>query len=168
MSSAIFHLRPFRTEDLEALVMRANDPTVAAYLSDMFPHPYTEEHGRAFLEEAAKPLPFRRCIDIGGECCGAVGLHPRQDLWRRNMEIGFWLGRNERGQGIMAEAIRQMVKVGFETFPEVTRIFGTTFGTNIASQRTMEKAGFTLEAKLIGTLVKNGMVQDEWIYAVRR
>jgi hypothetical protein len=32
----------------------------------------------------------------------------------------------------------------------------------------MEKAGFTLEAKLMGTLVKNGKVEDEWIYAVRR
>jgi [ribosomal protein S5]-alanine N-acetyltransferase len=168
MSNARFHLRPFRPEDLDALVQRANDPSVAAHLSDMFPHPYTEEHGRAFLEEAAKPLPFRQCIDIGGECCGAVGLHPRQDLWRRNMEIGFWLGRNERGRGIMAEAIRQMAALGFDTFPEVTRIFGTTFGTNIASQRTMEKAGFTLEAKFIGTLVKNGVTQDEWIYGVRR
>ena len=163
-----FELRPFRPEDLDALVKRANDPTVAAYLSDMFPHPYTEEHGRTFLEEAAKPLPFRRCIDIDGECCGAIGLHPRQDLWRRNMEIGFWLGSDKRGNGIMAEAIRQMVALGFETFPEIARIFGTTFGTNTASQRTMEKAGFTLEAKLIGTLVKNGVVQDEWIYAVRR
>jgi RimJ/RimL family protein N-acetyltransferase len=53
-------------------------------------------------------------------------------------------------------------------FPEVTRIFGTTFGRNIASQRTMENAGFTLEAKLEGTLIKNGRMEDEWIYAVRR
>ena len=43
-----------------------------------------------------------------------------------------------------------------------------TFGTNRASQRTLEKAGFTLEAKLEGTLVKNGRVEDEWIYAERR
>jgi len=168
MSTPLFHLRPFRAEDLPALVQRANDPTVAAHLSDMFPHPYTEEHGRAFLEEAAQLLPFRRCIDIGGEACGAIGLHPRQDLWRRNMEIGFWLGRDKRGQGVMAQAIQQMVALGFETFPEVTRIFGTTFGTNAASQRTMEKAGFKVEAKLIGTLVKNWVTHDELIYAVRR
>jgi len=32
----------------------------------------------------------------------------------------------------------------------------------------LEKAGFILEAKLIGTLIKNGVVQDEWIYALRR
>jgi RimJ/RimL family protein N-acetyltransferase len=163
-----FALRPFRSDDLAALVRHANDPTIAAFLSDAFPHPYTEEHGHAFIAECAQRLPFRRAIDINGEACGAIGLHPRQDLWRRNMEVGFWLGKPYRGQGIMAAALKQMVALGFVEFPEVTRIFGTTFGRNIASQRTMEKAGFTLEAKLEGTLVKNGRVEDEWIYAIRR
>jgi len=163
-----FKLRHFAEADLAAIVKHANDPDIAAFLSDAFPHPYTDEHGRAFLMEATQRIPFRRCIDIDGEACGAIGLHPRQDLWRRNMEVGFWLGRTHRGKGIMSEAIKQMVQLGFTEFPEVTRIFGTTFGTNIASQRTMEKAGFKLEAQLAGTLVKNGRLEDEWIYAVRR
>lgn len=163
-----FVLRPFRSSDLEALVNQANDASIAAFLSDAFPHPYTEEHGRAFIAECAQRLPFRRAIDIDGEACGAIGLHPRQDLWRRNLEVGFWLGKPYRGQGIMAPALKQMVALGFAEFPEVTRIYGTTFGTNIASQRTMAKAGFKLEAKLEGTLVKHGVVHDEWIYAVRR
>ncbi|MBL7963135.1 MAG: GNAT family N-acetyltransferase [Flavobacteriales bacterium] len=164
----MFTLRPFHPEDLHALVKHANDPTVAAFLSDAFPHPYTLEHGRAFLAEAAQRLPFRRCIEIGGEACGAIGLHPKADLWRRNLEIGFWLARGQRGKGIMSAAIRQMVTLGFAELPEITRIYGSTFGSNTASQRTMAKAGFMLEAKLKGTLVKNGKVEDEWIYAVRR
>ena len=168
MSSPVFHLRPFSADDLPALVKHANDPTVAANLTDAFPHPYTEEAGRNFLTEAAKPVPLRRCIDIGGEACGAIGLHPKQDLWRRNMELGYWLANAHRGKGIMPEAIRQMVRLGFETFTDVDRIYATPFGSNIASQRALEKAGFIFEAKLIGTLVKNGVVQDEWIYAVRR
>lgn len=163
-----FTLRPFRMEDLAALVRHANDPTVAAHLTDSFPHPYTEENGRAFLEQAIEPVPLRRCIDIGGECVGAIGLHPKADLWRRNMEMGYWLAMEQRGKGIMTEAIKQMVALGFATFPEVVRIYATPFGSNIASQKALEKAGFTLEAKLIGTLVKNGKVEDEWIYAVRR
>ncbi|MBP7512946.1 MAG: GNAT family N-acetyltransferase [Flavobacteriales bacterium] len=168
MSSALFHLRPFRMEDLPALVKHASDPTVAANLTDSFPNPFTEEAGHTFLEAAMKTPPLRRCIEVGGECCGALGLHPKQDLWRRNMELGYWLATVHRGQGIMTEAIKRMVELGFETYPEVTRIFATPFGSNTASQRALEKAGFTLEAKLIGTLVKNGVVQDEWIYGVRR
>lgn len=164
----LFALRPFRPDDLAALVKHANDPSVAANLTDSFPHPYTEEAGRAFLEEAMKPVPLRRCIEVAGECVGAIGLHPKADLWRRNLELGYWLAAAHRGQGIMTEAIRQMVALGFAAFPEVTRIYATPFGTNIASQKALEKAGFTLEAKLFGTLVKNGKVEDEWIYAVRR
>jgi len=163
-----FTLRPFRPDDLTALVSYANDPTVAAMLTDAFPHPYTKAHGRSFLTEAMKEVPFRRCIDIDGECCGAIGLHPKTDLWRHNMELGYWLAQAHRGKGIMTDAIRQMVVLGFEGFPEVTRIYATPFGSNIASQKALEKAGFTLEAKLLGTLVKNGKVEDEWIYAVRR
>ena len=164
----LFSLRPFRSEDLPALVKHANDPTVAAHLTDAFPHPYTEADGRAFLAEAIKPAPLRRCIDVDGGCVGAIGLHPKTDLWRRNLELGYWLAREHRGKGIMPDAIHQMVQLGFSTFPEVTRIHAAPFGSNIASQRALEKAGFILEAKLIGTLVKNGKVEDEWIYAVRR
>lgn len=164
----MFILRPFSTDDLPALVQHANDPTVAANLTDAFPHPYTEEHGRAFIQEALKDIPLRRCIEVDGACAGAIGLHPKADLWRRNMELGYWLAAAHRGKGIMTEAIRQMVRLGFETFPQVTRIYATPFGSNVASQRALEKAGFTLEAKLMRTLVKNGQVEDEWIYAVRR
>ena len=163
-----FHLRPFTMDDLPAWVKHANDPTVAANLTDSFPHPYTEVHGRAFLEEAVKSLPLRRAIDIRGEACGAIGLHPRSDLWRRNMELGYWLAQEHRGKGIMTDAIKQMVDLGFATFPDIVRIYATPFGSNIASRRALEKAGFVLEAKLTGTLYKLGRFEDECIYAVRR
>ena len=163
-----FELRPFRMEDLPTLVKNASHPSVAANLTDSFPNPFTEEAGRKFLESAIAGPALRRCIDIGGGVCGALGLHPKQDLWRLNMELGYWLAIEHRGKGIMTEAIKQMVELGFATYPDVVRIYATPFGSNIASQKALEKAGFTLEAKLIGTLVKNGVVQDEWIYAVRR
>lgn len=164
-----FTLRPFRPDDLPALVKHANDASIAAYLTDAFPHPYTAEAGRLFIEEAiTKTSPLRRCIDVEGECVGAIGLHPKADIWRLNIELGYWLGKAHRGKGIVPEAIRQMVALGFEAFPEATRIYASSMGSNIASQRTLEKAGFTLEAKFTATLVKNGRVEDEWIYAVRR
>ena len=111
---------------------------------------------------------LRQCIAVNDTCAGAIGLHPQEDLWRNNLELGYWLGAPYRGHGIMARAIQEMVQLGFREFPYVTRIHATPFGTNIASQRSLEKAGFTLEATLIGTLVKNGVVHDELIYAIRR
>lgn len=164
----LFTLRPFHPDDLHSLVKHANDPSVAAHLTDSFPHPFTEAFGRNFIQQAQQSPPLRRCIDIAGECVGAIGLHPKTDLWQRNLELGYWLAREQRGKGIITDAIGQMVHLGFAEFPEVTRIYASPFGRNIASQKALEKAGFTLEATLLGTLVKNGHVEDEWIYAVRR
>lgn len=78
------------------------------------------------------------------------------------------LAKAHRDQGIMTGAIRQMVRIGFEAFPEVTRICATPFGSSVASQRALEKTGFNLEAKLPGTFDKNGVEQDERIGGVRR
>lgn len=164
-----FELRPFRMDDLSALVKYANDPTIAANLTDAFPHPYTEEAGRAFLERVTLADPLtHKTIEINGEACGAIGLHPQHDLWKRNMERGYWLAREHRGHGIMTEAIKHMAEFAFANYPEIDRVFARPFGSNVASQRALERAGFILEAKLIGTMIKNGQVEDEWIYAVRR
>ncbi len=60
-----------------------------------------------------------------------------------------------------------MVEYGFKNF-EIDRIFARPFGTNIASQKALEKAGFVLEAQFEKTILKNGEYLDELIYAVRR
>ena len=163
----LFELRPFTPEDLPALVEQASHPSVAANLTDSFPNPFTEEAGRLFIERAMTGPALRRCIALEGICIGAIGLHPKEDLWRNNLELGYWLAYPHRGKGIMTEAIKQMVVLGFEHFPQVNRIYATPFGTNTASQRALEKAGFLLEATLKGTLVKNDTIHDELIYAVR-
>ena len=164
-----FELRPWRSEDLSSLVKHANDPDIAGNLMDTFPHPYTEAAGRAFLEMRATEKPAKvLAIVVRGDACGAVGMHPQGDVYRRNAELGYWIAREHWGKGIMTEAVKRMVGHTFVSFPEIHRLFARPFGRNRASQRVLEKAGFTLEAKLVGTMIKNGLVEDEMIYAVRR
>jgi len=67
----------------------------------------------------------------------------------------------------MTKAVLQMVEYGFKTF-DIERIFACPFGTNIGSQKVLEKAGFILEAKIEKNLFKNEEFLDEMIYAVRR
>jgi RimJ/RimL family protein N-acetyltransferase len=50
----------------------------------------------------------------------------------------------------------------------VERIYARPFGSNLASQRVLEKAGFTLEGKFQQTIWKRDRYEDECIYAVRR
>jgi RimJ/RimL family protein N-acetyltransferase len=60
-----------------------------------------------------------------------------------------------------------MVDYGFRHF-EIDRIFARPFGTNLASQLVLEKAGFVLEGKFEKALFKNGEYLDELVYAFRR
>ncbi|OWY19448.1 N-acetyltransferase [Sphingobacteriales bacterium UPWRP_1] len=163
-----FTLRPWAITDIDSLVLYANNYNIAKNLTNQFPHPYTREAGIAFILYAQSHNPT--CIftiDINGQASGGIGLHTQPDIHCKNMELGYWLAEPFWGQGIITRAIGQMVQYGFENF-DITRIFARPFGTNIASQKALEKAGFVLEARLEKTLFKYGEFLDELIYAVRR
>jgi [ribosomal protein S5]-alanine N-acetyltransferase len=164
----IFTLRPWQTNDLAALVKHANNPNIARSMTDAFPHPYAEESGRNFIAFATKDNPIHIfAIDVNGEAVGGIGIHPQQDIYRKNAELGYWLAEPFWGNGIVPRAIPQIVDFAFKTY-DITRIYARPYGSNKASQRVLEKAGFKLEARLEKTIFKNGEFLDELIYAVRR
>lgn len=169
MGTPDFTLRPWRHSDIDSLVFHANNPHIADYLTNLFPYPYTYESGEKFINMAMSAGEPQRifAIALNDEVIGSIGIHPQSDIMIRNAELGYWLAEPFWGRGIATAAIRQMVEYGFRSF-EINRIFARPFGSNMGSQRALEKAGFTLEARLQGTIFKNGRVEDELIYAVRR
>ena len=60
-----------------------------------------------------------------------------------------------------------MVKKGFEKF-DIVRLYAPVFARNKASQRVLEKSGFKVEARLYGTVFKNGKFEDEVVLGLRR
>lgn len=163
-----FELRPWSMNDLSSLVNYANNPKIAKRLTDHFPHPYTIEAGRSFIERVMdNTTNLVLAISINGVASGGIGLHPQLDVYRFNAELGYWLAEPFWGQGIVTQAIQQMVVLGFEQL-SIERIFARPYGTNKGSQRVLEKAGFQLEAVLKQTFFKAGVFEDEYIYAVRR
>jgi RimJ/RimL family protein N-acetyltransferase len=175
---AAVKIRPWRADerrdpegfasDLGELVRGANNPDVARWMTDGFPHPYTEADGRAFLASVAADDPVRVfVIEVDGRAAGSIGIFPQGDVHRRNAEMGYWLAEEYWGRGIVPEAIGQIVEYGFATF-DIDRIFARPFGSNIRSHRALEKAGFTLEARFCGTIVKDERRDDELWFATRR
>lgn len=163
-----FTLRPWSPNDLNNLVKHANNYKIAKNMMDRFPHPYTIENGRQFIEFATSGNPIHLfAIDINGEAVGGVGIHPQEDVSRKNAELGYWLAEPFWGRGIITRAIPPMVDFAFKTF-DITRVFARPFGTNLASQRVLEKCGFKLEGRFEKTIFKNGEYLDELFYAVRR
>jgi len=163
-----FILRSWKMDDLDSLVKHGNNFRIAKFMTDGFPHPYSIENGKAFIEFATKDNPIHIfAIDINGEAVGGIGIHPQGDIYRKNAELGYWLSEMYWGRGIITKAIPEMIDFAFKTY-DIQRVFARPFGNNPASQRVLEKSGFILEAKLEGTLFKNGEVLDELIYAIRR
>ena len=163
-----FILRPWNNNDLESLVKFGNNPSIAKFMTDQFPSPYTPEKASQFIEMATKNTPPNiLAIEIEGLASGGIGLHLQSDIQCKNAELGYWLGEPFWGNGIITGAIQQMVIYGFKTW-DINRIFARPFGTNIGSQKALVKAGFKLEAKFEKTLLKNGEYLDELVYAIRK
>lgn len=161
-------LRPWREADLEALVRHANNPRIARWLRDRFPHPYTEADGRAWLGIAAGlPEGAAFAIEADGEAVGGVGLEMGQDIERVGAEVGYWLGETHWGRGIATEALNLLAGHAFAAFP-LERLSAKTFVSNAPSRRVLEKAGFVLEGVLRRAMIKNGVVEDAALYALVR
>ncbi|MBA2329201.1 MAG: GNAT family N-acetyltransferase [Flavisolibacter sp.] len=163
-----FILRDWKEDDLESLVKYGNNYEVARFMADVFPHPYTMDAGKVFIAMANSQSPRHiRAIEIRGEAAGGIGIHPQQDIYKKNAELGYWLAEPFWGKGIITKAIKHMLHYGFLNF-DVDRIYARPFGNNTRSQKALEKAGFVLEARLNKTIFKNGEYLDELIYSVRR
>lgn len=163
-----FSLRPWTITDIDSLVEYGNNFNIAKYMRNVFPHPYTKEAGIKFIEMSNLHIPRKIfVIDINGKASGGIGVFPQDDIMCKNAELGYWLAEPFWGKGIITNAIKEMISYGFNTF-DINRIFAIPFGTNIASQKALEKAGFKLEARLGKTIFKNGEYEDELIYAVRK
>ncbi|MDX1683856.1 MAG: GNAT family protein [Saprospiraceae bacterium] len=164
----LYVLKRWEEDDIEALLKYANNEKISGNLTDKFPFPYTRESGEEFIKTVKDLDPPRiLCISNSREAIGAIGVHPQSDIWSRNMEMGYWLAEPFWGRGIITKAVEAMVTHGFNSF-DVDRIFARPFGSNEASQRVLEKAGFTLEARFKNTIYKNGQYHDELIYAIRK
>jgi len=164
----IFKLRPWTNNDIDSLVKFANNKKIANNMTNKFPSPYTEESAKLFIEFANKEFPFQiLAIEINNEAVGSLGIFQQSDIQCKNAELGYWLAEQYWGKGIMSKAIIQMVEYGFKTW-DINRIFARPFGPNIASQRVLEKTGFTLEARFEKTYFKNRIFLDELIYAIRK
>jgi [ribosomal protein S5]-alanine N-acetyltransferase len=159
-------IRPYCISDLDALVVHANDAEVAAQLRDRFPHPYTHETGRAFLEGRGSEEPLQSfAIDVDGEAVGGIGVHPGDDVMRYSAEIGYWLGRRFWGRGIASAALGAVVEHIFAE-GRYCRLHAHTFEGNSASQRVLKKCGFEREGLLRKAIFKNGRFLDVVLYGL--
>ena len=160
-------LRNWNLEDLSRLVELANNPRIAANMTDGFPSPFTEEAGLQFIERTQKEDPSNiQAICADGLVVGSIGIYKLNDIFRLNAELGYWLGEPYWGKGIMVDAVKLIIDYGYKNW-QLERIFARPLGKNNASQKVLEKAGLKFEYRIEKNLIKNGILEDELIYSIR-
>ena len=157
-------LRPWRIDDALSLCKYANNSKVSENLRDIFPFPYTQVDAEFFIKNIASATNnLILAIEVDGAAVGSIGIMPQTDVYRKNAELGYWLGEQYWGRGIVTEAVNAVVDHTFKNLT-ITRIYASVFERNIASIRVLEKCGFEKEAIHYKAVVKNNVVMDEYRY----
>ena len=158
-------VRDWRMDDAPSIVKHANNRNVSRNLRDRFAYPYTIENANEFLTRSTSKEPRNNfCIEIDGAAVGGIGVHIGEDVHRHAASIGYWLGEEFWGRGVMSEVVSAFVDHCFANLP-LHRISAEALENNPASARVLEKAGFVFEGRLRKNVIKDGQILDSLLYA---
>jgi len=143
----------------------ANNIKIWRNLRDGFPHPYTKKAAEDWLAITKnEETNLLLAIEYNGEAIGSIGAMFKDDVYRINAEIGYWLSEEYWGKGIVSEATTLLVDHIFRSYPLITRVYADLFSYNPASAKVLQKCGFHLEAIHKNAVIKDGQVLDEHRY----
>ena len=158
-------LRPWRTDDAEAVLAICQDPEIARWVT--IPQPFLRPDAEAFIEGAI--ALWRNGTGAAFAITEAPGEHVLGAVTRfgpdgHQATLGLWLAAEARGRGIGTRAIRLVADWTFAT-TEVYRIDSFIMVGNERSERMVERAGFRREAVLRGWDMHDGRPVDCVAYA---
>jgi len=161
-------IRSWRLDDAERVAQYANNRNISKNLRDVFPFPYTLDDAKSYLDFVTRADPetdFAIANEDG--VIGGIGLTPGRDVHRKTAEVGYWLAEPFWGQGIMSRAVGAFVEWAFREF-DLCRVFADPFVANPGSAKVLEKNGFVLEGIKRCSVIKDGIVHDQFLYARTR
>ena len=148
--------KPEISDASDVLVFRG-DPVVQKYDD---PAIHTIQEAQEFINELLEEFRTKEGISWVMELkvqkivFGAFGLH-HWDRYHRRAEAGYGIAHAYWGQGYASEALKVMLRYGFERM-NLNRIYAGTIADNHASVRLLESNGFTRE----GTQRKHSWEDD--------
>ena len=157
-------LRPWKKDDAEALAILADNKKIFNNLRDGFPQPYTLQNAKEFISHAQQAIDEKLfAITVGDSLIGSCGIMFKKDVYRKNAEIGYFLGEPFWGRGYASDAIKGLRDFIFSQY-DIIRVYAEPFADNFASRKALEKSGFILEATFEQNVIKNNLIKDTCIY----
>ena len=137
-------LRHWLESDAESLYEYAKDPDVGP-IAGWPPHKDINESLNVIKNVFTGAQCYAICEKGSEKAIGVVELklNGRTDMTERDdeCELGYWLGKPFWGRGYMPEAVRALLRHGFENLGMTTIWCGYYDGNN-KSKRVQEKVGF--------------------------
>jgi len=132
-------LRNLELSDAEWITRACQDEEVQRWTK--VPRPYTREHAESFIKNKNGELAAWAIIDSRSqEPVGMIGIH---HVINGVASIGYWVAPWGRKSGAASTALR-IIPTLARRIGRAHTLQATIAETNIASQRTAERAGFTL------------------------
>ena len=163
-------LRKMTLDDAKNMFEYAADPEVTKYT--LWDNHKSIEDSLGFLKMVIQKYENKEVSEWGvvykenNKFIGTCGY----GWWRpvhNRAEIGYAISRKYWGKGLTTEAVKEVIKFGFEKM-QLNRIEGTCFVGNIASQRVLEKVGMTFEGIIREQLLGKGKYRDLRMYSILR
>ncbi|HFI0273942.1 TPA: GNAT family N-acetyltransferase [Streptococcus suis] len=150
LETARLLLRPWTVDDAEDLFVLASDPEIGPRAG--WPAHQSLEESRNIIETVFAQSGTYALVDkVSGKPVGAIGLMiggaSKLTTSDKEAELGYWLGRDYWGQGLVPEAIRELLCYAFETL-KLETVWCGYFEGNEQSRRAQEKCGFTYQHKM--------------------
>ncbi len=162
-------LREFAGDDWRAVHEYASDPEVVKYMEW---GPNTEAQSRDHYDrvsaerEAVPRLQYSLAVTLreNGALIGGcrLGIGSEDD---RRADLGYVFNRKHWGNGYATEAVRALLRFGFETL-KMHRIWATCHAANAASARVLEKAGLRYEGRLREDRFQKGEWRDTLVFSM--
>ncbi|HLS65888.1 MAG TPA: GNAT family protein [Pseudogracilibacillus sp.] len=118
------------------------------------------------LQQFANNDGFQAGIWYKGQLAGIVGLHAI-DSFHRSTTIGYWLGKQYEGKGIMTRACRAVVRHCFDTL-KLQRVEIHVAVGNKKSKAIPERLGFKYEGKLRNAEFLKDQFVDVLLYSLTK
>jgi ribosomal-protein-alanine N-acetyltransferase len=150
LSTGRMRLRPISSDDVDALHALWNDPDVRRYLWDdrILPRETVQEivaQSLATFESDGFGFFALEMQDQLGELIGFCG-HRRAEDVQGQVELLYGIHPTYWGEGLVAEAAREVLRFGFESC-DFERVIAATDTPNQQSVRVLQKLGMTFECR---------------------
>ena len=139
-------LRAWKESDAEALYKYARNPNVGP-IAGWPPHTSVENSREIIKAVLSAPETYAVVLKETGEAVGSVGIMTARSeiksakIADNECEIGYWIGEPYWGQGLIPEAVNELLRYAFEDLGKTTVWCGYYDG-NEKSKRVQEKCGF--------------------------